>query len=132
MFAQDLDDSATLPKRELIPLEVPRSVIKHSAQLVALQLVWREQTEASRVRLEREIHVLSNNLHAGFFTSTLDSQLFPIGDVEWLPSGVDFLDLTEASSFVLRYDGEDLVNRLPIFGEKLGRLIRREPSLESF
>jgi len=84
------------------------------------------------VRLKRQIHVLSNNFHAGFFTSALYSQLFPIGDDQRLPPGVDFLDLTEAPSFILRYDGEDLVNRLPIVGEKLARLIRREPGFENF
>ena len=39
VFAQDLDDPTTLPKRELIPLEVPPSMIKYGVQLVALQFV---------------------------------------------------------------------------------------------
>ena len=107
-------------------------MIKYRAQLVALQLIWGEQTKAGRIRLERQIHVLSNNLHAGFFAPTLDGQLFPIGHGQRSPPGVDLLDLTKASSFVFRYDGENLVNRLPIVDEKLARLVRREPSLESF
>lgn len=74
-----LNHAYAVGTRVLAPLEVASRIIQHGTELVALELVWRENAKGSRILGADLLQKLTRLLHAAVMMGFVDGKLLPWG-----------------------------------------------------
>jgi hypothetical protein len=89
-------------------------VVEDGVQLVALQLVRREEADRFGVVLEYPVEVLAGDLHATLIGALINGKAFPVDGLELNVGVVGRLELTELLLVLAGNCAQDLVGRLAV------------------